>query len=124
MPSPTSNTRPTSLAPRPWRYSLISDWRTETISSALNLMAASFQELGAQVVDPGAHRAVELPVADAHQEAAEQVGVDPLVQDRVELKSVFELRPQPVAETVVQGHRGADQDADAAGLFIAQFAGR
>src|SRR4051812_50048355 len=65
MPSPTSSTRPTSVACRRLLNWLISLERTETISSALNLMGASFQELVRELVEAGLYGGVQIPSADA-----------------------------------------------------------
>src|SRR5438132_1345105 len=69
MPSPTSSTRPTSRASSFERYCSISVCSTETISSALNLMTASQQDVVADGFELGADRAVILPIADANEQA-------------------------------------------------------
>src|SRR5215203_2999906 len=107
MPSPTSSTRPTSVAWRRLLNWLISLERTETISSALNLMGASFQELVRELVEAGLHGAVELPVGDADEYPADQVRVNVLDQDRVLLERGPDFRLELLALGVVQ-RRGRD----------------
>src|ERR1700730_6903047 len=72
MPSPTSRTRPTSRVARRAPKFLISSVSTEVISSALNFITASRDDLGANVIEAGADRGVELPVADADLQPAQK----------------------------------------------------
>src|SRR5947209_8256204 len=113
MPSPTSRTRPTSLtsalAPKLW----ISPLRTETISSALNLMAASLDEMVPDRVQPRPHAAVVQPVGDAHHQAADQVGVQAGLDDRLLAEHGTDLVLDAVDFALGQRHRRADLDADA-----------
>src|SRR6266571_1946619 len=102
MPSPTSSTRPTSRVSTCVWYWSISDCRTETISSALNLMATSFDELFPEGFQLGANRAVEQPVAHAHFETADQVRVDLSLQDGLEMKGAAQLLEQAPALVVRQ----------------------
>src|SRR5260370_11957720 len=81
MPSPISSTRPTSSAWSLERYWSISVWRTETISSALNLITASLNELFADIVQPALDRRIELPVANLDDHAGNQVGIDLGIHD-------------------------------------------
>src|SRR5262249_42155279 len=76
MPSPISSTRPTSSARSLVRYCSISVWRTETISSGLNLITASLYELFADGVQPALDRRIEPPVAHLDDHAGDQVGID------------------------------------------------
>src|SRR6516225_8826409 len=94
MPSPTSNTRPTSRASSLARNWLISDWRTETISSALNLMTASRNDLVPNIVQSTANRLVVDPVADPDDHAAEQVGIYSCFDDRFLLESLSQFAEQ------------------------------
>src|SRR4029078_10743336 len=91
MPSPTSSPRPTSSVWTCERYCSISVCRTETISSALNLITASFDELFLQVFQFGSQRAVVAPVVDADDHAAQQRGIDLGLQHRLTLKRLPEL---------------------------------
>src|SRR5947209_7840018 len=86
MPSPTSRTSPTSCDSTCWPNSLISFWRTRTISSASNRMAASREELILNRFEPGAKGGVDHQVADLQADAAEYGRVDPLDQDRLQVE--------------------------------------
>src|SRR5260370_25342283 len=89
MPSPTSKTRPTSRASALDSYSLISVSRTETISSALNLMAASFDDLISESFQAGTHGGVVKPIIHLHYQTAEKFGIDPGFQDGLLLQGLF-----------------------------------
>src|SRR5436190_22593196 len=104
MPSPTSRTRPTSLTVMPSRYWLISAVRTETISSALNLMTASLDELTQYLLKLGADRAVVDVVARLHHQAANQFGVYLDFQDRFRLQSLTQFVLQAILLVAGQGH--------------------
>src|SRR5262249_40036585 len=106
MPSPISRTWPTSRRSRPPPNSLICRSRTEAISSGLNLMTASLDELLSDGLDTGAHAGVDHLVADADDEAAEQVGVDDDVQDRLALIAVAHAVDDALALVVRQRHGG------------------
>src|SRR5512145_3158392 len=95
MPSPTSSTRPVSRASSLARYCSISVCKTETISSALNLMTTSLDQLFAKGVEAGANRAVVDPVAGSHDEAADQLRIDAGVQHRLQVQGVMNLLLQP-----------------------------
>src|SRR5262249_51687229 len=97
MPSPTSRTRPTSRASSAVRYCSISFPITEMISSALNLMAGTLEELVPDIDVLGADGGIVEPVADAHLQAAEHVGIDSLVKDRLAAEQRAELADQTVA---------------------------
>src|SRR5579871_6870614 len=97
IPSPTSSTRPTSRTSIPERYWSISACRTETISSALNLMTASRDELVPKVVEACADRAVVDPVAHVYYEAADQLGIDLGFHDRLQMESILQFLAEPLA---------------------------
>src|SRR5256885_5215134 len=124
MPSPTSSTRPTSRASSFERYCSISLWSTETISSALNLMTASHQDVVADVFQLGADRAVVLPIADADAHAADQLGLDLQIEDRLPVQRFTEFSLQALLLIVGQGHGRGDLDPDAPGALIMQLAQR
>src|SRR6516162_7206160 len=105
MPSPTSSTRPTSRAVTSWPESMISRSSTETISSALNLITTSLNELFADVVQPGADAGVVDPVVHLHDQAAQQVRVGAGLQDRLAAEGSAQLVAQPLLLVVGQGHR-------------------
>src|SRR5438045_3177921 len=107
MPSPTSSTWPISTAWSLLRYWSISFVRTEAISSALNLMTTSLDDLVPEVHQLGAHRAVELPIVDAHHQAAQQFGIDLEVHDRFEFQRLAHGMFQALAVVVGQRHRAA-----------------
>src|SRR3954471_23451459 len=86
MPSPTSRTFPTSWDSTCVRYCSISDRRTDTISSALNLMGTSLDQLVPQGVEAGADGQGHEPVADLDLDAADQFGVDHLGQDGLQVE--------------------------------------
>src|SRR4051794_12128998 len=83
MPSPTSSTRPVSRVSSWGPDRPISCSRTETISSALNLMTAPLDHLVPDVRKAGAHAGVVEPVPHAHHQPAQQVGVDARVEHRL-----------------------------------------
>src|SRR5438552_13466476 len=124
MPSPTSSTRPTSRASSLVRYWSISVWRTETISSALNLMTASLNNLVPDRVEPGAHRGVVEPIADPHDQTAEQLRIGPHVQERLALERFLQFMTQSFALVIGQRCGAVDFDAHSAGSFVAQILGR
>src|SRR5260370_3385952 len=121
MPSPTSRTRPTSLAWSWLRYWLISLESTETISSALNLMAASFQELVFELVESGPHRAVELPIADTHHETAKQSWIYLFAENWVELENRADIGFEPFTLLIIQRQSGTHLDAHPPLLFVQNF---
>src|SRR5437588_12840172 len=124
MPSPTSSTRPTSRASSFERYCSISVCSTETISSALNLMTASQQDVVADVFQLGADRAVVLPIADADAQSGDQLGLDLQIQDGLAVQRRAKLLLQALFLIVGQGDGGGDFDADASGPLIVQLAQR
>src|SRR5438128_1233648 len=121
MPSPTSRTRPTSRVSSWVRYCSISRCRTETISSALNLMTAHLPELFAQIEDLGTDRAVEDEVADPQDHAAQELPLDRLVDDGFQLESAAQVGHQPLGLLGSQGHGGVDLDAEAPPPEVVQF---
>src|SRR5713226_5894739 len=108
MPSPTSSTRPTSRSTIWPRYCSISLVRTEAISPVLNLMTASLDQLVPQIEKAGAYRAVVHPVADLHHQPAEQVRLDPHVQERLAVVEVVQFLPQSCLLVLRQRHGAAD----------------
>src|SRR5947209_12816551 len=112
MPSPTSRTRPTSRVSSWVRYCSISRCRTETISSALNLMTAHLPQLFAQIEDLGADRLVEDEVADPQDHAAQELRLDLLVDDGFQAKGAAQVVHQPRGLLGRQPHGGADLDAE------------
>src|SRR6266446_6861811 len=109
MPSPTSRTRPTSRVSILLWYCSISLVRTETISSALNLIAASLEDLMFQGVDARTHGAVVNQVADLQLHAAQEIGVDLLEKRRLQVERSADLPGNALAKVVGQWNRGADQ---------------
>src|SRR3954453_16706542 len=112
MPSPTSRTLPTSRLSTCDRYCSISDCSTETISSALNLMRASLDQLLPQGVQARADGQVDQTVADLKLDAADQVGVDGLDQDGLKVKPLLGQLTDFDPLLIVEGHRRSDDDAD------------
>src|SRR5262245_34708883 len=108
MPSPTSSTRPTSWARICSLKPTISRWRTETISSGLNLMIASLHQLLPDPVDARPDAGVVEPVADAQHEPAQQLGIDLRVQQRLALEDRADLLPDALLLVVVEGDCRAD----------------
>src|SRR5262245_62665990 len=104
MPSPTSSTRPTSRALIVGSTSLIWPTSTEMISSARNGMAAPLDQLIAGLVDAGADAGVVDPVADAHDQPAQQVGIDLFLQDGFDLGHLPHVGAHATALVVGQRH--------------------
>src|SRR5438132_7520166 len=90
MPSPTSSTWPVSRTSILEPKSLICRSRIAAISPADCLLSAAIgatrQELGAEVVEPGADRRIVDLVADLDDEAAQDVRVDAGVEHRLGLE--------------------------------------
>src|SRR5579859_3649209 len=85
MPSPTSSTWPTSAVSDLAPNSLISRVRTDAISLELmRCMETPLVELVPQGFEPALDAGVVQPVADAHHQPAQQVGIDARVQHRFE----------------------------------------
>src|SRR5215472_9950238 len=122
MPSPTSSTVPVSRASMPVRDWRISCSRTETISSTLNAMAAPLDQLVLHRLEAGADAGVVDPVLDADDQAAEDGGIDGLLEDRLEVGDGADVLAEPVALLVGQGDRRADVDGQPAGLAVVQGA--
>src|SRR5690349_11665467 len=112
MPSPTSRTRPISRVSSRGRNSSISCVSTETISSGLNLITASLDELVPDFGQARAHGAVVEVVADLDDEAADQVGIDAGLQDRLAPEGTPQLLPQPLALVLRQWRGAADVGPD------------
>src|SRR5947209_12924391 len=121
MPSPTSSTRPTSRPARRSLYLTISCSRTETISSGLNLMTAALQELVPNARETGADGRIVQPIADLHNQAADQVGIDAGFQHGFAVKGVAELVQQPLALVVGERDGAANLHAHAAGAAVANL---
>src|SRR3954447_26388562 len=121
MPSPTSRTRPTSRVSAPVLRSLISRVRTETISSGLNRMAATLDELVPQGFQLRADGGVVQPVAHPHHQAADQVGVHFRREDRLAPEARAQFVAQPL-ELLLRQRRGrAHLDGDLAGPLLEQI---
>src|SRR5262249_3198315 len=91
--------------------------------SVLNrAMTASLDELFSEVVQARAYRGVVEPVAYFHDQAAEQLGIDPRLQDRLLLKRLAQLAHQTLSLVVSQGGSGAYLHAHPAGTLIVQLA--
>src|SRR5215212_5231882 len=92
IPSPTSSTRPTSRTSWSDPSPVISRWRTETISSGLNFIAAPGQQLVADGLDAGPHRAVEDLVPHLDDHPAQQVFLHLDRQHRVQPRPLPDRR--------------------------------
>src|SRR4051794_31578674 len=114
MPSPTSSTTPVSRESAWPPKSLICRCSTETISSGLNLMAAVLDDLVADVLEPGADAGVVEPVADAHHQPAQQVGVERRFQHRLLPQGLAQFADQPLLLLGRQGHGRAHLGSDPA----------
>ncbi len=91
---------------RGWCWNLLDFLsRTETISSALNLMAASLDELVPDVARRGPDRAVVDVVAHLDDQAAQQVGIDRMFEDRFGLQRRAQFGRSDVPLVVGQGAR-------------------
>src|SRR5439155_16393460 len=121
MPSRTSSTRPTSRASRWARYWSISLWRTETISSALNLMTASLDDLFPHAFQALADGGIVDPIAHAHHHAAEQIGIEPGVEQRLLVIALAQLSEQVFALVLRQRHGGADLHAHSSSPLVPQL---
>src|SRR5262249_36716637 len=110
MPSPTSRTVPVSRASTPVLAPLISCSSTETISSTLNAMTAPIDELIPDVLQTGEDAGVVDPVLNADDQAAEDVGIDLLVEDRLDGDDGADVILDPIPLLVGQRHGRADVD--------------
>src|SRR2546422_1077696 len=117
MPSPTSSTRPTSRVSICERYCSISLVRTETISSALNLMTTSRDELVPDNVKLRADRGVVDPVAYLHHQSAQKIGIDPRFQNGFQTKRLVQFLLKAFTLIVRQGERRGNLHTDAPGAF-------
>src|SRR5207249_1208218 len=118
MPSPTSRTRPTSREESFEPYWSISACSTETISSALNLMTTSFDDLVPQSLQPGADRSVVHPVRHAHHHAAEQFRIDRGFEDGFLLERLSEFLAQALQLVVRQRDCRRDAHPDTPGSQV------
>src|SRR4051812_18667760 len=124
MPSPTSSTVPVSRASTPVLAPRISCSSTETISSTLNAMTAPLDQLIPDVLQARADAGVVDPVLNADDQAAQDVGVDLLVEDRLDGHHGADVVLDPAPLLVGQGHGRADVDDQAPGLAVVQGAER
>src|SRR5687768_17119100 len=123
MPSPTSSTCPTSrVSPRLSPVRVISCSMTEAISAALNLMAAPLFHLFPDGLQAGADAGVVDPVLDAHHQPAQQLRVDPGLQDGLAPEGLAQLLAQAVLLVVAQGHRRAHVHAHPPAALVEQLA--
>src|SRR5262245_15352745 len=120
MPSPTSSTRPTSCTSSFERYCSISDCRTELISSALNLMAATRKDFGTDGFQGGANRGVQLQVAHANLEAAQKLRIDTHFEHRRPARGARQLSEQAITLLIRQRRGAGDQHAATAGALVVQ----
>src|SRR5947209_8907838 len=121
MPSPTSSTRPSSRTSSLARYWSISDCSTETISSALNLITTSRDDLVANILQLGLDGFVIEPIADAYDQAAEQIRVCLRFQQRFLVQGRAQLLAQAFLLIVRQRHRAPDLNLDASSPLVEQF---
>src|SRR5438067_13909430 len=106
MPSPTSSTRPTSSTAPVFRpYWLISLTRTDTTSFGFNDMTASLDQLVAEGIQLPADAGVVPPVAELHDQAAQQVRIDADVEDRLLVRQLAQLLQELLALVVRQRRR-------------------
>src|SRR5207302_8122078 len=124
MPSPISSTRPTSSALSLSRYCAISFWRTETISSALNLITTSLDELFLNGLEPAADRRIDPPIADLHDHSGDQIGIDPRFKHRLLVELGPDFLTQGLGLIVGQRHGTHNPHAHEAGTLIVQIAVR
>src|SRR5260221_718624 len=118
MPSPTSNTRPTSRASRPALAPLISRSSTETISSTLNAMTAPLGQLPADRQQAGTHAGVIDPILYSDDDPTQEVGIDDLLEDRLQVRHVLQLVDDATTFVIGQGHGGGHMDDDAVRLLV------
>src|SRR3954452_1154971 len=104
MPSPTSSTRPTSRDSTVARVPWISPIRMEVISSARNAMTAPLDELVADHVELGTDAGVIDPVADPHDQPAQQFRIYLFFEDRLDLRRRPHVVAQPPPLLVGQRH--------------------
>src|SRR5436190_11151459 len=109
MPSPTSNTRPTSRTSMCDWYCWISDWRTEAISSALNFMHTPRHHLFAQLFKLRRNGSVKNPIADAQHNAADQLGMNLFFQNRLRAGSRLQRLQDGLLRGGIKRLRRTDQ---------------
>src|SRR5262249_23055546 len=121
MPSPISSTRPTSRSTIWERYWSISLVNTEAISSALNLIATSLDELFPKGLELSSAGGVIDPTPDPDDPAAGQIGLDASFQDRFPPEGFPQSVLEPIPLIVRQGDGRAHLDAHPAGSLVAQI---
>src|SRR5262249_40685634 len=99
---------------------VISSWRTETISSALNLMTASLNQLFANMAEPALDRRIEPPVADLDDHAGNQIRINPRLEEGFFIELRVDLLSGSIGLIGGQRHGAPDLDADAAGPLVEQ----
>src|SRR5688572_5697648 len=123
IPSPTSSTRPTSWTTAPsLPASLISFRRTETISSGLNFMTATLDQLIADLVQSLTDACVVLPVVDPDDQPAQDVRIDPLVHHGLLAGELAHLPGEPLALLLAQGDGTRDVHVDLSCPLLDEFA--
>src|SRR5689334_2705574 len=110
MPSPISSTRPTSRSWAPVCWCWISRVRTETISSGLNRMTASLDELVPESFQLRADGGVVQPVAHLDRQAADQFGIDHRRHDRLAPEGVVQLALEALQVLLAQRRRRTHLD--------------
>src|SRR5262245_36814579 len=118
MPSPTSRTLPTSPATTWSLTPLNCSTSTETISSALNGMAAPLVQLWANRLETCANTEVIDPVPHADDQSAQDLRIHRLLQDWLEPGRLDQIGPQPGALGVGQWHRRPYLDLELAGMLL------
>src|SRR5262249_38991954 len=118
MPSPTSRTLPTSRLSTCARYCWISSVRTDTISSALNLMATSLDELLFDGFEPRPDRQVHQLVAGLDLHPAQEFRIDLFDQHRLQVKVLGGQLLDPLALFVGERHGGAGKYSDALVVLV------
>src|SRR5579883_279650 len=124
MPSPTSNTSPTSFGSILSRYRLISSVRTETISLALMRMdvAAFLDELIADSFQTRPHAAVVHPIVHFDHQTTQQIRIDADSQDRLAIELLAQLAAQAFTLFIVQGNGGRGLHVYASGSALVNVA--
>src|SRR5947209_2154056 len=121
MPSPTSSTRPVSRASSLLRNCSISACNTETISSALNLITASRNDLVLNLFQLFPNRLIVEPVADAHDQAAQQIRVDRDFEQRLLVQRLPHLAAELLLLIVGQRHGARHLHARPSRPFVEQL---
>src|ERR1700693_3709965 len=108
MPSPISRTRPTARASTAERNCSISCRRTETISSALNLITAFHTDLLPEIFQTAANAAVVQPTFRLHDKTAQKVGIDACAEDRFLAERFSQIFAQALQVLLIQRDRRLD----------------